>query len=48
MADMYTVKKVQGGTWQIVRIDNDKVVRRGLTAEKALQDCQQLNDDARK
>lgn len=36
MADIYTVKKVQRGTWQVVRIDNGKVVQRGLTRQASV------------
>ncbi len=44
MADQYTIKKVQGGTYQIVRIDNGKVVRRGIaTSAQAVADCKKFN-----
>lgn len=42
--DKYTIKKVPGGTYQIVRIDNGKVVRRGIvTSTQAIADCKKFN-----
>lgn len=44
MADKYTVKKKQGGTYQVIRVADGKVVQRGLDADTALTNCQQLNE----